>query len=122
MIAAGEMDEPWAWLPRIFAVQYFQIGTVSLLGLPGEFTTMAGRRVQRAVKNVTESTVILAGLCNNYINYVTTPEEYDYQAFEGGATIFGKNTVPLVTYWMTEMAKAVKEVNKPCKFYTMNTI
>ncbi|OXA48192.1 neutral ceramidase [Folsomia candida] len=109
MIAGGEMDEPWAWLPRIFAVQYFQIGTVSLLGLPGEFTTMAGRRVQRAVKNVTESTVILAGLCNNYINYVTTPEEYDYQAFEGGATIFGKNTVPLVTYWMIEMAKAVKE-------------
>ncbi|OXA40725.1 Neutral ceramidase [Folsomia candida] len=109
MIAAGEMDEPWAWAPRIFAVQYFQIGTISLLGLPGEFTTMAGRRVQRALKNVTESTVILAGLCNNYINYVTTPEEYDYQAFEGGATIFGKNTVPLVTYWMTEMAKAVKE-------------
>lgn len=110
ILAAGEMDEPWPWAPAIFTLQYFRLGPVSLVGLPGEFTTMAGRRVQRSVQNVTGSTVILAGLCNNYINYIATPEEYDYQDFEGGATIHGRNTVPVTTYWMTEMAAAILEV------------
>lgn len=114
VVAAGEMNEPWEWAPHIFSIQLFFLGNVSVVGLPGEFTTMAGRRVARLLKGVVgeDKKVVLAGLCNNYINYVTTPEEYDYQAFEGGATIFGRNTVPVVSHLYMEMAKALLD-NEP---------
>lgn len=113
IIAAGEMFEPWAWGPAIFSIQLFQIGNVQLAGLPGEFTTMSGRRVRRVIESMSGGQkVILAGLTNNYINYITTPEEYDGQSFEGGATIYGRNTIPVVTHLFGEMARALVEVSE----------
>lgn len=112
MLAGGEMNDLWPWMPSIFSVQYFRLGSVSLVGFPGEFTIMAGRQVFRHIQTVVpDSHIILAGLTNNYINYVTTPQEYDTKNYEGVATIFGRNTVPVVTYWMTQMATAVVEVS-----------
>jgi hypothetical protein len=34
--------------------------------------------------------VVLAGPANTYAHYVTTPEEYAAQRYEGASTIFGK--------------------------------
>jgi neutral ceramidase len=60
------------------------IGGVVIACVPGEFTTMAGRRLRGAITdNVakmggpTISQVIVAGLCNTYSDYITTPEEYE---------------------------------------------
>jgi neutral ceramidase len=33
---------------------------------------------------------VIAGLANEYADYFTTPEEYDAQHYEGGATIYGR--------------------------------
>lgn len=50
--------------------------------MPGEFTTMAGRRLRNQVRKAAieaskeEFQVILAGLSNMYTSYITTPEEY----------------------------------------------
>jgi neutral ceramidase len=106
-LAAGEMDKPWDWAPASFSLQILQIGSFDVLALPGEFTTMAGRRVRNAVFNVTGHEVVLAGLANNYINYIATPEEYDVQDYEGGATVYGRNTVPVSTTIFKEMAEAM---------------
>lgn len=101
------MSEPWQWAPSIFALQLFQIGSFDVVGLPGEYTTMAGRRIRNAVFNVTNHEVVLAGLSNNYINYIATPEEYDFEDYEGGATIYGRNTVPVTTTLFKEMAQKI---------------
>jgi len=115
ILAGGEMTEPWPWVASIFSLQLLAIGNVSMPGLPGEFSTMSGRRIARAVEEVTGGNkVILAGLTNNYINYITTPEEYDIQEFEAGATIYGRNTQPVITHIFSEMAQALVD-NDPSR-------
>ena len=55
-----------------------------------EFTTMAGRRLRDAVKNILTNSgqfdnnihVVLAGLTNTYSQYITTYEEYQVQRYE----------------------------------------
>jgi len=44
------MDRPYAWHPTIIDVQMLKIGQLIILAVPGEFTTMAGRRIKDAVK------------------------------------------------------------------------
>lgn len=104
------MDKPWDWAPASFSLQILQIGNFDVLALPGEYTTMAGRRVRNAVFNVTGHEVVLAGLANNYINYIATPEEYDVQEYEGGATVYGRNTVPVTATIFKEMAESMQNV------------
>ena len=60
-------------------------GNVVLVAVPGEFTTMCGRRVKDAVKSVVgknNTEVIIAGLSNIYSSYVTTFEEYQVGTYE----------------------------------------
>lgn len=39
--------------------------------------------------------MIFAGLANIYTSYVTTPEEYEIQRYEGASTIYGPHTLTL---------------------------
>jgi len=65
-------------------MQMFRIGQFVILLLPGEFTTMAGRRIREAIQaklvsqNIvgTNATVVIAGPANTYTHYITTREEY----------------------------------------------
>lgn len=79
------MKLPYQWQPKIVSTQLVLIGNVVLAGVPGEFTTMSGRRLREAVKTAIDqvdpsfgnANVIVAGLCNTYSDYVATPEEYE---------------------------------------------
>uniref|UniRef100_A0A453F2X8 Neutral/alkaline non-lysosomal ceramidase N-terminal domain-containing protein n=1 Tax=Aegilops tauschii subsp. strangulata TaxID=200361 RepID=A0A453F2X8_AEGTS len=92
LLDTGEMKEPYDWAPAILPIQIIRIGQLVILCVPGEFTTMAGRRLRDAVKNVlisgsngdfgTNIHVVLAGLTNTYSQYVTTFEEYQIQRYE----------------------------------------
>jgi neutral ceramidase len=80
------MDFPFEWQPRVVSTQLALIGTVAVACVPGEFTTMSGRRLRAAVSESVAalggpptSHVIVAGLCNTYSDYITTPEEYEVQ-------------------------------------------
>lgn len=79
---------PYQWQPKIVSTQVAVIGKVVIAGVPGEFTTMSGRRLREAIKEVTsdvsneETSVIVAGLCNTYSDYITTPEEYQVKTRE----------------------------------------
>lgn len=82
--------------PNILPFQILRIGSLAILGVPGEMTSMAGRRITTKVaatlapKGV--SRVIITGLANEYSGYITTPEEYDAQLYEGASTIYGRMT------------------------------
>ncbi|MEL0029073.1 MAG: neutral/alkaline non-lysosomal ceramidase N-terminal domain-containing protein, partial [Perlucidibaca sp.] len=73
--------------------QLFRVGNLAVLGLPWEVTAMAARRLRRIVLDTLApagvDTVVIAGLTNNYLNYMTTREEYSAQMYEGGSTPFG---------------------------------
>ncbi|KVH94972.1 Neutral/alkaline nonlysosomal ceramidase [Cynara cardunculus var. scolymus] len=103
LIDTGEMHEPYDWAPSILPIQILQIGQLVILSVPGEFTTMAGRRLRDAVKEVLTSGdkeesdnnvhVVIAGLTNTYSQYVTTFEEYQIQRYEGASTLYGPHTL-----------------------------
>ena len=87
--------DPKPWTPNVLPVQLFKIGDVAIAAVPGEFTTVAGARVRQTVAQALECEhVILAGYANAYAGYVTTPEEYEVQDYEGASTHFGKWTLP----------------------------
>lgn len=153
-LSTGEMDFPYMWHPKVVPTQIIMIGQIVVVGLPGEFTTMAGRRVRDAVQSTMydaitrgssifsadsldsredaydgdtffltdqekaqmsrakparratslkrnkraysvapEIRVILSGLSNIYISYITTVEEYEIQRYEAASTLYGPHTL-----------------------------
>lgn len=74
---------PYAWHPSIVETQLFRIGQLLIAAVPGEFTTMAGRRLREALNaeavnsgGPSNTKTVIAGLSNVYSHYVTTYEEY----------------------------------------------
>ncbi|KNA20330.1 hypothetical protein SOVF_053370 [Spinacia oleracea] len=102
LLDTGEMKLPYDWAPAILPIQILRIGQFVILSVPSEFTTMAGRRLRDAVKEVLISAskeefnggvhVVIAGLTNTYSQYVTTHEEYQVQRYEGASTLYGPHT------------------------------
>ncbi|KAK3316316.1 Neutral/alkaline nonlysosomal ceramidase [Apodospora peruviana] len=103
LLDVGEMDVPYAWTPNIIDVQTLRVGQFIIIVSPSEASTMAGRRWRNAVKaaatrqsltgNV-EPVVVLGGPANTYAHYVTTPEEYGAQRYEGASTLYGPWQLP----------------------------
>lgn len=46
------MNTPYPWQPSIVETQIVSIGSLLIVALPGEFTTMSGRRIREAVIEV----------------------------------------------------------------------
>ncbi|MFD7163416.1 neutral/alkaline non-lysosomal ceramidase N-terminal domain-containing protein [Streptomyces violascens] len=55
------------------------------------------------------SDVLVAGYSNGYIHYVTTPEEYGAQEYEGGSTLFGRWELPALCQTVAGLATAMRD-------------
>ncbi|KAG9346000.1 hypothetical protein JZ751_007815 [Albula glossodonta] len=116
LFSTGEMKKPLPWHPDIVDVQMITIGSVAIVAIPGEVTTMSGRRVREAVKQELESQgaftnmeVVIAGLCNIYTHYITTYEEYQIQRYEAASTIYGPHTLSAYMQLFRGLARAIAE-------------
>ncbi|RMC11800.1 hypothetical protein DUI87_11926 [Hirundo rustica rustica] len=113
LFSTGEMTWPHPWHPDIVDVQIAAIGSLAILAVPGEFTTMSGRRLREAVKSEFDShgtrgmNVVIAGLCNVYTHYITTYEEYQVQRYEAASTIYGPHTLSAYIQLYRGLAKAI---------------
>ncbi|KAG2673269.1 hypothetical protein I3760_13G082300 [Carya illinoinensis] len=117
LLDTGEMKQPYDWAPSILPIQILRIGQLAILSVPGEFTTMAGRRLRDAVKSVFTSGghghsdsnvhVVIAGLTNTYSQYVTTFEEYEVQRYEGASTLYGPHTLSAYIQEFKKLASAI---------------
>ncbi|OTB12075.1 hypothetical protein K445DRAFT_66988 [Daldinia sp. EC12] len=100
LLDVGELSEPYPWSPNIIDVQLLRVGQFVIIISPSEATTMAGRRWRAAVKAAaadiveTEPKIVLGGPANTYAHYLTTPEEYGVQRYEGASTLFGQWELP----------------------------
>ncbi|KAF2988386.1 hypothetical protein EK904_010325 [Melospiza melodia maxima] len=109
----GEMTWPHPWHPDIVDVQIVAIGSLAILAVPGEFTTMSGRRLREAVQREFDShgspgmNVVIAGLCNVYTHYIATYEEYQLQRYEAASTIYGPHTLSAYIQLYRGLAKAI---------------
>ncbi|XP_056627837.1 neutral ceramidase [Triplophysa dalaica] len=115
LVSTGEMNDPLPWHPTIVDVQIITIGSFAVVAVPGEFTTMSGRRIREAVKQeldqgpFTNTEVVVAGLCNIYTHYITTYEEYQIQRYEGASTIFGPHTLSAYIQRYRGLSRAIAQ-------------
>ncbi len=79
--------------PQTMPLQVLKVGSVALIAVPGEATTMSGRRFRDAVVGELAAAGVkhgvIAGLANSYASYLATREEYAKQWYEGASTQFG---------------------------------
>jgi hypothetical protein len=72
-----------------------RIGDRYLGTVPAEVTTTAGARFARAIGDSlglvlqARTRVVITSHAQGFLQYVTTPEEYTAQHYEGGSTLFG---------------------------------
>jgi neutral ceramidase len=103
LLDVGESKTPYDWSPNIVDVQLLRVGQFFIIVSPGEATTMSGRRWRDAIKTSAKSSltdlesetpfVVLGGPANTYTHYITTPEEYSIQRYEGASTLYGPWTL-----------------------------
>ncbi|KAJ1030307.1 hypothetical protein NDA16_001217 [Ustilago loliicola] len=121
LLDIGEIHKPYDWGPSIVEVQILRVGQLFILIVPGEFTTMAGRRLKRAVAAAIKKTAVLgegegepivqvSGPASTYGHYVTTEEEYSVQRYEGSSTLFGPHTLEAyIDVFSRRLVPALKE-------------
>lgn len=101
----------------IVQLQTLVIGNLAIIALPFEVTTMAARKIRAAVLDELEEVgvdyAVVSGLANGYSHYLTTPEEYDLQLYEGGSTIFGRHQFDVVLQELTRQARQLKNPAEP---------
>ena len=98
--------------PTAVALGVARIGDRLIATVPGEATAEAGRRMRAAVSQVAGpgiGRVVLSGLANDYAHYFTTPEEYDLQHYEGGATEYGRTSSLAVSEALVDLAGRLRE-------------
>ncbi len=97
-----------SWTPQTLPFQLMRLGEIMLVGVPGEMTTMSGRRLRRDFENILQPNgikhVVIVGLANSYSGYITTPEEYQLQHYEGASTHFGPHTLNAYRQILSDMA------------------
>lgn len=96
------------WVAEKLPLQIFIVGQLAFLGIPAEITTVAGQRLKASVLKVLKQRgveeVILSPFANAYSGYITTPQEYKLQAYEGGHTLFGRWTLPAYQMKFNDLA------------------
>ena len=114
-----EMLLPLGYVPGMIQQTHpfyiHRIGGLVLVALGFEPTITSGLRLRRTVAEalgVDMKMVVVQGYTNSYGHYLTTPEEYQTQNYEGGATIFGKNQLPAFQQVFHDLAVAMKRGDK----------
>ncbi|MEH6447978.1 MAG: neutral/alkaline non-lysosomal ceramidase N-terminal domain-containing protein [Oleispira sp.] len=109
--------EPTESFPNMVLFQIMRINDMLILPLPFEITSESGRRISARVKseflaakqNIKHSWV--ASVANGYFGYSATPEEYEYQSYEGASTLYGRYTTPYISAQLGVLAKDM-QLNK----------
>lgn len=96
------------WVEEKMPLQIFIIGQMAIIGIPAEITTVAAQRLRKTILEVLKDRGIteiqLSPYANGYAGYITTPEEYKMQRYEGGHTLFGRWTLPAFQIGFKELA------------------
>ncbi|MFO1527239.1 MAG: neutral/alkaline ceramidase [Turneriella sp.] len=99
--------------PQTMPLQIIKLGSVALIAVPGETTTMAGRRFRKAVVSELASSGvrygIIAGLSNSYASYLATREEYAKQWYEGASTQFGPHQQAAYQQEFVKLSRAIAQ-------------
>lgn len=84
-------------MPQELPLQVWRLGPLAVVALPAEPTTTVARRIAADMLEllgpVGVERVVVNGYANQFSGYLTTPEEYRLQQYEGAYTLFGPHTL-----------------------------
>jgi neutral ceramidase len=108
----GGLDKK-PWVPQVLPLQIATLGSLALVAIPAEISTVGGRRMREMLlKELAPAGIAKVVLCpyaNAYCGYITTPEEYLEQHYEAGHTVFGRYTLPAFMTHFRLLAQALIE-------------
>lgn len=116
LLPTGEVSRPHDWHPSIIDFQMFVVGTdLVIMIVPGELSTMAGRRLRDSVRKTltdggvisADALVVVSGLASTYTHYIVTFEEYQIQRYEGASTIYGPNSLAAYIEIFNKFAQSI---------------
>lgn len=111
-------------VPSVVPLQILKLGQLLLVCCPGEITTTSAQRVIQTVyqssKSMSSQYVCIASYCNDYMGYITTNEEYQQQAYEGGHTLYGQWTQAAIQYKFQGLAQQLS-LEKSMRSYDQST-
>ena len=94
-------------------LQIFALGNFAVVGLPWEVTTTAARRIRHTVQQELRGAgveyVVVASMTNDFVQYLTTREEYATQQYEGGSTHFGPWTLAAVQQEVRKLSISLRD-------------
>ena len=94
-------------VPKAVPLVAARLGGRVLVTIPGEMTAGMGHRLRAAVLGEARPAgvrrAVISGLANEYLQYFTTPEEYDRQHYEGGSTLYGRQSSNLLMASLREL-------------------
>ncbi|MEO8200154.1 MAG: neutral/alkaline non-lysosomal ceramidase N-terminal domain-containing protein [Gemmatimonadota bacterium] len=101
-------------LARVAQLAVVRIGPMMLGAVPAEVTTVAGYQMKRAIRDsviaagAAETPVVIVGLANGFIQYITSDEEYRAQNYEGGSTIYGPRSAMVLAEELGSLAGSIE--------------
>jgi neutral ceramidase len=96
-------------IPQAVPLSVVRIGNGALATVPGEPTVGLGKMIRDAVATALAPAgvthVDVVGYAGDYLDYFTTPAEYEQQAYEGGFTMYGEYSSLLVRQTLVTLAR-----------------
>ncbi|MEB3069373.1 neutral/alkaline ceramidase [[Mycobacterium] vasticus] len=108
----NRLNKALSLMPTGGPIQLLRVGQLYLIGVPAEVTIVAGLRLRRTVAEIVGAQlqqVLVAGYSNGYLHYVTTPQEYEDQRYEGGSTMFGRWGLAALQQVAADLATAMRD-------------
>jgi neutral ceramidase len=101
-------------LPKQAWVGIYAIGSVTFATLPGEFSTLLGRKLAASVANAldTDKRILLVGLANEYLSYFVTNSEHEAQHYEGGSMLYGPRSAEEIEARLVHLAAGLQNPPK----------
>ena len=94
-------------------LQIIALGQLAIVALPWEVTTSAARRIRQTVLEELRGGgveyALVAGLSNDFVQYLTTREEYATQQYEAASTHFGPWTLAAVQQSLRPLAISLRD-------------
>jgi neutral ceramidase len=104
--------------PEIAPIGLVQIAQGLIASAPAELTTIAGQRIRSQIlQHLAQppESIALTGLTNEYLQYITTREEYDFQYYEAASNLYGPHTLSFVANQFGELATLLHNPTDPAR-------
>ena len=112
MLSKLQLLLPAERYPHRALLQVLRVNNVVLVTAPWEVTLESGNRIREAVRDTLPDgdwLIEISSLANGMFGYVTTPQEYSLQYYEGGHTLYGPQTLDFLRGNLARLSEELQQ-------------